>query len=211
MTAAHNRIIFAGTCNQNTGNSADIFEFTMADASTLTLQQLATKADTVMRNYWANAQYATGCSEFANYTNCRAEAINAEGKVTDSYYLQSYNAIPGLNQAQNCTILSHAVTLETGQLNARGRKVRGRFFPPANAGTEGSSCGIDDATTYAQAWGSVVQALNDAGCVISVASSTSAGLVSVTGVSVDTVIDTMRSRKNRVVGQRTPIHAINAG
>lgn len=206
--AAHKRIAIQGLLLQTAGGGQDIFEFTLADSSGLSLADTAGHADTVTRNQWGSGTFSLGISEYAEYNSCRVEAIDGSGKVTNSYFLQSYNAIPGTSVSNTCTILSHAVTLETGAINSRGRKVRGRFYPPAYFPIEGATGSLSDAQSYATHWAGYISALNAAGLVISVASSTSAGLVPVTGCSVDTVIDTQRRRKNRVTSQRSNTVAV---
>jgi hypothetical protein len=209
MVAAHNKIIFQGTLLQSSGGGSEIFDFSMADMSSLTPTALATLADPIMATAWGTPANSIQASSVARYQGCRVEHIDTTGKVTSSYYKATATPTLGLNTSMSSTITCQAVSLETGQYDSKGRLIRGRFYPPAQAtSVQGATFSLTDTTTYNTAWAAVLHALNQGGAAIAVSSSTSVGLVAVTGTSCDTVQDTQRRRKNGVTSQRTAIHTI---
>lgn len=204
--AAHKRIIFYGALLQAVGGGAEIYSFSMASQSEESDSDLAQALDPGMQGNMANG--ALQISSHAVHQGTRVESVDAAGKVTSSYNVSNSAGAQGLNQELLLTICCQAVTLETGDLDEKGRKVRGRIYPPAMASSPvGSTTSASDTTAYNTAWGTFLASLNDIGAAIAVASTTSAGLVAVTGTSVDNVVDTQRRRKNQVQSVRSPIHS----
>lgn len=200
---AHNRVIFTGTLTQVAAGGSEIFDYSMSDASAMSPEDLAQALLPVASTAWG-PDGSLGLSEFANLTGCRVEAVDGTGHVTSSY-LATQAPQMGLNTNWPCTVICYALTLETGQVDNRGRKIRGRFYPPGGvAQVAGATCTPADATQYANSWAAHITALNSAGAVISVASTTKGGVVvPVTAISADIVVDTQRRRKNRVSSTRT--------
>lgn len=204
---AHTRVQFQGTLEQAPGGGTDQFDFGFADASGLSNEALCNALAGVAQSVWDAS--GSGTSSFATLRGVRCESVAADGKVTGSYYV----AIPptaGIATGNEITILTQAVTLETGTPDGHGRMVRGRMFPPAWAPQiNGSTCTVSDATTFRNTWGEFLSNCKSAGAVPAVASVTAGGqIANVTGVSVGTVIDTQRRRKNHVTVSRTPVQAI---
>nr|CRY96781.1 hypothetical protein [uncultured prokaryote] len=206
MPPAHKRVNFYGTLLQTTGGGSEIFEFGYADSSALTNQALSAALLPVMQTAWTASTNAV--SEYARLDGCRVESIDATGKVTSSYATTGTRPVGG-SVAATVTILSHAITLETATPNDHGGMVRGRFYPPAYVSVEGATSLLTTIQTYANAWRGIVAGLVTAGSIPVVASVTSGGqLAPVTAVSVDTVIDTIRRRKNHVTSQRSTAVAL---
>lgn len=199
---AHKRIQFLGTLQQAPGGGSDIFEFGFADDSSMTTQELAEAAQPV-----ALAFYGAGtdqCSLYSHLTGVRAEAVAADGTVSDSYYLAISPPRQGSATGNVCTLICQAITLETETPGKGGRMVQGRFFPPAYGAIEGSTTDLDDANLMAQSYRDFLNNLKLAGLVPAVASITQGGQIAhVTAVSVSTGIDTQRRRKNHVTLQRS--------
>lgn len=208
---AHTRVAFLGNLLQAPGGGSDIFEFGWADASALGLQALATALAPVMGGAWESASASLQVSMFAQLTGCRVEAVEADGKVSGSFYV-AISPVVGLNQTHYCTLLTQAITLETTTPNDHGRFVQGRFFPPASAaGFEGSTCDTGDNGGYAHQWSLLMKQMVGAGSVPAVASRTGGGqIANVTSVSCSTGMDTQRRRKNHVTLQRSDKYSISS-
>lgn len=207
MPPAHQRIQITGTLGQDSQGGIEIFDFSMAAASGMSVKDLCTAIAPTVHDYW-NGPADNGIPSSVTLTGVRVEAIEADGKVAGSYYVPVAN-VQGRYQNTIPTILSHAVTLETSTPGSHGRMVRGRFYPPASCTVTGSTASTTTIEAYANAWAGLVNGLNDQGANVSVASTTAGGQIApVTGVSVDTVIDTVRRRKNHVTGHRSPVVAI---
>jgi hypothetical protein len=204
---AHKRVQFLGTLQQVSGGGTDIFEFGFADDSALSTEALATALAPVYAAGWDAS--GIGASEYAHATGVRVEAVAADGKVSDSYYV-AITDTPGAATGNTCTVLSHCLTLETATADGHGRNVRGRFYPPAVGGNiEGATVALSDISGYASSWRTFLTNCKAAGAVPSVASVTAGGQIAhVTAVSAATVIDTVRRRKNHVTVQRSPAYGI---
>lgn len=204
LPPAHQRVTIQGTLAQVTGGGADIFDFGLSMASGMTDEEVATSIAGVIQGLWTNT--GVGIYDTASPTNIIAETIEADGKVSNSYNAAVTNPGPGLYSSPTPTFCSAVVTLETGAVDSKGRKVRGRFYPPAMfAGVRGSTTDSGDRDTYRDAWAYFLGEIQAAASPIIVASSTSAGLSPVTGISVDNVADSQRSRKNRVTRNRSAV------
>lgn len=204
---AHIRVVAQGTLQQYAGGGSEIFEFGFADDSGKTPQQVATIAAPLFLSSWANG--GCQCSEYATLTGCRAEAVAADGTVSNSYYVP-ITPTQGLADGANWTLLSLCVTLETTTPDGHGRHVRGRFYPPAYPAGYGSTIAMADAVAYAQNWAGLIAGMKGQGLVPSVASQTAGGQIAhVTGVSAATVLDTQRRRKNHVTVARSPIEPVS--
>lgn len=203
----HVRISALGTLQQSPGGGAEIFDFSWANHGGQTPQEAAQLAAPVLSAQWEG--HNLSISTHATLTGCRAETVDETGKISSSFYVP---ITPIVGDAPNSisTVLSTCVTLETETPNDHGRYVRGRFYPPAYVTPQvGSTSSLSDAGYYAQAWAGFVTALNDVGLVVAVASTTGGGQIAdVTGVSVATVIDTVRRRRNHVTTQRTSINPV---
>jgi hypothetical protein len=206
---AHKKILIYGALLQAEASAgSEIFEFGMASASTMTDAALAAAVDTFVSGTW-NALSSLQIMACAQYQGTRVETYDATGHVVSSFNQPTATPVIGGNTATNCAILSMAITLETGVVDSRGTKVRGRFYPPACATAPVGATVLDtNANSYNTQWGAFVHGLNGVGAAIAVASSTSAGLVPVTGTTCDNVVDTQRRRKNSVSGTRTAVHAV---
>lgn len=204
---AHKRVQFLGTLTQATGGGAEIFDFGFADDSALTTQALAEALAPVYESFFGDAD--TGLSEYAVCTGVRVEAVAADGKVSNSYFV-SVAAQQGTATGNTCTILSSVATLETNTPNGHGRMVRGRMYPPGLAGpVVGGTVTLDSADSYAAKYRDFIQSCNGAGAVASVASVTGGGQIAhVTAVSAGTPVDTQRRRKNHVTAQRSPKYGV---
>lgn len=209
MPPAHTRVQVQGNLLQATGGGQDIFEFGWADSSGLTPEALATLLAPVIHTAWTDPALDLGISLLAQLTGVRVEDVEANGHVSNSFYV-GVTPIVGNSNSFRSTILSVAVTLETDTPNDHGRTVRGRFFPPAAPDNpSGSTYTLTDAQDYRDGWGEVLTRVNNAGGLVAVASKTGGGQVAaVTAVSVGTVVDTQRRRKNHVTVQRTARHTI---
>lgn len=201
---AHRRVIYSGTLRQQTGGGSEIFAFSHAATTTLSLADGAAAAGENMSTAWEDATYSIFAYNTANLTGCRMEAVSADGKVSDSYYYP-ITSEPGLQSAQIPSLLAQCLTLETSTAGSHRRMIRGRFYPPACAGGFiGSTCGPNDALIYAQNWAHWMGQLASAGVTPAVASTESGGTIAeVTALTAATVIDTIRRRKNHVVVQRS--------
>lgn len=201
---AHNRIGICGTLDQAADGGSEIFEFGFADKSVMSVDQIATLVSTQAVSFWDGG--GLQISSHAQLTHVVAERIDATGKVVGSYRVDN-TPRPGDNTNGVPTLCCNAVTLETAGISPKGGKIRGRMFPPASLSQiVGSTSTVSDASLYAVSWKGFLATLNSDGLSICVASSTGAGsLPSVTGVSVDTILDTQRRRKNHVTGHRSPI------
>lgn len=204
----HNRVTAVGTLLQSPNGGSDIFSFSVADSSAMSPQALATAFAPLAHALWEGNSLQLS-------TQARLDAIVVEeilesGKVATSYR-QDVSPIIGDNGNGYPTLLCHALTLETGQVDNRGRKIRGRIYPPATMSQViGSTSNINSADAYAEAWTNWIFTLNSVGAEACVASSTNAGhLVAINGVSADTIIDTQRRRKNGVTGQRTNVKPLS--
>lgn len=205
---AHQRIMISGSLGQDSQGGTEIFDFSMAAASGMSAQALCVAIAPTVSDYWSS-DADNGIPLSAALTGVRVEQIAADGTVAGSYYVP-IQPINGKYTNTIPTILSHAVTLETSTPGSHGRMVRGRFYPPASITVVGSTASRPTTETYANAWAGLVNGLNDQGANISVASLTAGGQIAkVTGVSVDTVIDTVRRRKNHVTGHRSPVLPIS--
>lgn len=200
---AHKRVQFQGVLLQAPAGGSDQFDFGFADASSMTLEALATALAPVAENFFGGA--TSQASEYAVLHGVRVEQVEATGKVSNSFYVAT-DATPGPATGNVCTILSMAVTLETGTAGSHGRMVRGRMFPPAYPVIAGSTALLSDAQTFAQHWAGFISGCKAAGAVPAVASITGGGQIAhVTGASCGSVIDTQRRRKNHVTVQRTSV------
>lgn len=211
MIPAHRRIAFTGTLNQQQGGGTEIFSFGFASTSTEELSTLANAVGAAMVTIWgAGGDYTFPAS--AVLRACVAEDILSGGKVNNSYRAD-LGSTPGvITPTAFPTILSYAATLETGVLGNKGRKVRGRFYPPTTSGTQivGATCLLVAAEQMRDGIVAICNSLNDAGAAMAVASRESGGIVvPVTGITVDTVVDTQRRRKNHVTSQRSPVGALS--
>lgn len=205
---AHVRVSILGDLVQQPEGGSEIFEFGFADNSGMTTQAVAEAAAPVVLAHWEGANL--GISTLARLTGVRAEQVAADGKVSNSYY-EAISPTVGDAPAFNCTILSSCVTLETSTAGKGGRHVRGRFYPPGLAGTPmGATVSLSDTEYRKGYWAQFLAALNTAGLVVAVASTTGGGqIANVTGVSLATVVDTVRRRRNHVAVQRTSIEPIS--
>lgn len=209
MVAAHLKVAVQGTLLQSSGGGSETFSFGWADMSALTPAALAAIVDTEMSNDWESSTISLQISTNAIYTGVRVEQLDAAGKVTGSYFKAATTSVRGLNASVSCTIICQAVSLETGQRDAKGTLIRGRFYPPAASDSIiGATSGEAATQNYANNWGTALHNIKTAGGMPAVASSTSVGLVAVTGTSCDNVTDTQRRRKNGVTVWRSTIHAI---
>lgn len=199
---AHKRVQIQGSLAQQSDGGSEIFDFSFCDASALSLNAVCAAVSPLAQDIFSNA--ASEISSFATLTGVRAEAVAADGTVTDSFYLATPHTV-GLSDGAVCTVLCSAVTLETNTPGAHGRHVQGRFYPPAYPGVLGATMSAASVTSYAQAWAAFVTELNGAGLVVSVASTTMGGQIAhVTAVTADNVIDTQRRRRNHVAVVRCP-------
>lgn len=203
----HVRISALGTLQQSSGGGEEIFDFSFANHGGQTPEEAATLAAPVLSSQWEG--HSLGISTKATLTGCRAETVDETGKISSSFYVP-ITPIIGDAPSVLITVLSTCVTLETETPNDHGRYVRGRFYPPGYVyPIMGSTSSLGDAGYYAAAWAGFITAINDTGLVVAVASTTGGGQIAdVTGVSVATVIDTVRRRRNHVTTQRTPISAV---
>lgn len=204
---AHKRVSFGGTLAQAVGGGTEIFTFSIADRSALAIDVLATQAGNEMHALWAGSQL--GLSKDASLTYCVAESVDASGKITGSYR-HEMTPIIGDNASGYPTILCNAITLETQTNDGRGRKVRGRIYPPAFASQIlGSTSVVEDAEQLASRWAFAINELNSTGMVCCVASTTNGGqLATITDTTCDTIVDTQRRRKNHVTGHRSARHSV---
>lgn len=210
IPAAHNRVEVTGTLLQQVGGGSEIFSFSWADMSTLALNTIAGIVNAEMQSAFSDPTKSIQASTHAQYLATRVESIDSAGKVTGSYN-QAAGGGPytGLNSSMTCTMTCLCVSLETGQIDSRGNKVRGRFFPPAQAaGLIGATFDSTDMNGYTDAWAASFNRMVTAGLVPAVASSTSVGLVAATGISCANTVDVQRRRKNRVTVFRSHTTAI---
>nr|CRY96141.1 hypothetical protein [uncultured prokaryote] len=207
MPPAHQRVSFTGILLQASGGGQEIFSFGFASDTSGSEQTLAEALAAVAGTQWGGGSSNVQGSYYAGLASVVVESIAADGKVTGSYRADVPSApVSGLNTSMNLTVPCMAITLETGVQDSKGSKVRGRMYPPAQASQPfGSTVQLSAANDYRDGWKVFMQAMVAAGAVPAVASSTSAGLVHVTGITVDTVIDTQRRRKNHVTRQRTTV------
>nr|CRY96778.1 hypothetical protein [uncultured prokaryote] len=206
---AHLRITLDGTLSQATGGGSEIWTTSVASQSGQTPQALATALGPVLRNFWGSTT-DQGISASVALTGVSVEQISLAGAVTASYRA-AITPKNGGNDPTICTILSHCVTLETDAQNDHGGSVRGRFYPPASMAVMGSTANAAQVTTYTSQWAGLINAMNDQGALVSVASTTMGGqVVAVTGVSVDNIVDTVRRRKNHLTSVRGAVVAIPA-
>lgn len=202
MPPAHQRIEITGSLLQSEGGGSEIFSFSMASDSGMTPQDLATACAPVVRTFW-QADSNAGIPVTAVVSGVRVEQVAVDGKITSSYFV-AIPPTPGLAPNTICTVLSSAITLETDSLGSHGRNIRGRFYPPASFGVVGSTTVGSTAQNYGDEWVGLVNGLNDAGANVCVASTENGGTIApVTAITVDTVIDTVRRRKNHVTSTRT--------
>lgn len=204
---AHNRVGICGTLDQASDGGSEIFEFGFADKSTMSVHDLAVMVAAQAVSFWDGG--GLQISSHAQLTHVVAERIGIDGKVSGSYRVD-VTPRPGDNTNGMPTLTCHAVTLETGGVSPKGGKIRGRMFPPATLSqTIGSTSTVSDANLYAVSWKGFVATLNSNGAQVCVASSTgTGGLYTVTGITVDTVLDTQRRRKNHVTGHRSAVAAV---
>lgn len=204
LPPAHKRWTVYGVLEQAVGGGSEIFDFGVADQSGLTVRALADAIAPIVSDYWD--AHSLGISSHAFLTGVMVESISDTGKVISSYNHGLAQQV-GDNQNGLPTICCNCLTLETGQTDNRGRKIRGRFYPPATLPqVVGSTSTINTALPYAQAWKNLFQDLIAAGADPCVASTTDGGqIVDVVGLTCDTVIDTQRGRKNHVTTQRTAL------
>lgn len=207
---AHQRLVLSGVLTQAAGGGSEIFEFGMAIVSSLSAKAAAQAAQPVALAFWGG-DANQGIPQTAQLTGVRVEDVEADGKVSDSYFAAITPARQGAGQNTIPTILSHAITLETDSPGGHGRMVRGRFYPPASCQVVGSTATLDEVNTYAGQWIGLLNGLKGAGLQPAVASTTDGGqVVDVTGITVDTVIDTVRRRKNHVTAARSGRVAITS-
>lgn len=204
LPPAHNRVGICGTLDQAVDGGSEIFEFGFADKSTMSVHDLAVMVSTQAVSFWDGG--GLQLSTHANLTHVVAERIGADGKVSGSYRVDNTSR-PGDNSNGVPTLCCNAVTLETGGISPKGGKIRGRMFPPASLSQiTGSTGSLSDANLYAVSWKGFIATLNSNGAQVCVASSTgSGGLYTVTGITVDTILDTQRRRKNHVTGHRSSV------
>lgn len=205
---AHRRLQFTGTLAQATDGGNEIFDFGFADKSALSLHAIATAALARMQTAWTDPNHSI--SFYATLVGVRVEDVAADGKVTDSYYLEGTKP-NGSATGATVTVLSHCVTLETQTDTGKGRMVRGRFYPPAYMSVKGATALLSDIDQYALAWAATLNGMVQDGLVPAVASVTAGGQIAqVTAVSAATVIDTVRRRRNHVTVQRSPKASITS-
>lgn len=201
---AHQRVQIVGILQQASGSGSDIFSFGWAVLPGQTDVDLAVAMAPLVKAHWDDngiGAYATAIP-----TGVIVETIAAGGKVTNSYREPITAGNPGLNTSAIATFDCAVITLETGQRDSKGTKVRGRFFPPACfSGIVGSSTDPTDRDAYRDAWVNFLAYMETAGSSIAVASSTNVGLAQSHGITVDNIVDSQRSRKNRVISQRSAV------
>lgn len=209
LPPAHKRVQVQGVLLQASGGGSEIFEFGWADDSALSLSALSALVGTHLAAHIDTD--AMGWSQFANLVGVRAEDVNGSGIVTDSFYTAvSGGPVHGNDNLNDRTVLSACLTLETNTDTGTGRKVRGRFYPPAicPGGYTGSTTDLSSMEAYVSTWATVLGGMVTDGASPAVASSTGGGQIAqVTALSGATVIDTIRRRRNHVTVQRTP-HSI---
>nr|CRY96160.1 hypothetical protein [uncultured prokaryote] len=207
MIPAHQRITVDGTLAQAAGGGSEIFTFSMAGHSGLAAQDLSAACAPKANSFWQQNSI-NGIPSTAVLTGVTVEDIDETGRVTDSYRTA---ITPVGGQAANtiCTLLSNCITLETDVINSHGGKVRGRFYPPASMAVVGSTSTSAQVGTYLAQWAGLVNGFNDAGAVVSVASTANGGVIApVTAITCDNVVDTIRRRKNHVTAVRSDPLAI---
>lgn len=200
MATAHNRVIVSGVLLQAQNGGQEIFDFGWADMSSLSPQALAQALIGIMQDAFSNPTYSCQLSAQAQLEGVRVEHIGTDGKVDGSYY-QGVGGGPytGLNTNTRCTITCLAVSLETGQVDSKGTKIRGRFYPPGDPGdVTGATFALSDMNGYLAAWKKTMDRVATAGGIVAVNSSTNVGLVAATGLSCGNSIDTQRRRKNHI-------------
>lgn len=204
---AHQRVTITGTLSQVSGSGSDIFDFGFAMVAGKSDAAVAQALAPIVKAQWTGN--GVGFYNTARPTAVIVESIDATGKVASSYNAAIDNGNPGLYSIQTPTFCSACITLETGVVDGHGRKVRGRFFPPAMFSTiVGSAVAPVDRDSYRDSWTYFLGLLQQAGSPIAVASSTNAGIAPVSGISVDNVVDSQRSRKNRVTRLRSSTAAL---
>lgn len=205
---AHKRLQFTGTLAQADGGGSEIFDFGFADHSSMTIQAIAPLALARMQTAWTDPNHSI--SFYATLVGVRVEQVEADGKVSDSFY-QEGTKPNGSATGASITVLSNCITLETQNDTGKGRTVRGRFYPPSYMSVKGATSLLTDIESYAQAWASTLSGMVSDGLVPAVASVTNGGQIApVTATSAGTVIDTVRRRRNHVTVQRTPKYPVPA-
>jgi hypothetical protein len=209
--AAHQRIQCSGTIAAGGGVSGEIFSFSLASLGSLTDAELCAAVLSPIESWFHTADVvgAANIGDFFNLTQVRVESVNPDGTIASSYALAA-SAVGGSSSGDTGNapaICCWAITLETADLNPKGARIRGRFYPPNTGwypfGSSALSAGTGFGTNIAQSGANLVSLLNAAGAVIIVASQTGGGHNStVTGCSADNVVDTIRRRKNSAVGTR---------
>lgn len=150
----------------------------------------------------------TGAHQYSNLTYVK---FNEESPLTGKYANTSMSYTLDLNPAVasptssgGAPQLTQVVSLRTAK--ARGRGHRGRFYPPGTAsGIIGNNGQTQPAAALivAQSAAEFIKSLNllvTSGRVV-VWSRLNQEANQVIGVTVDTVIDTQRRRRNKIVGQ----------
>lgn len=201
---AHQRVQITGTLTQATGGGSDIFSFGWAVLPGQTDVELAQALAPLVKSHWTDN--GVGTYDTAIPTGVTVETIAAGGKVTNSYRQPIDNPFGGINSTPIASFDCAVITLETGQRDSKGTRVRGRFYPPACfAGVRGSTTDTENRDAYRDAWVNFLAYMETAGSSIAVASSTNVGLVQSHGITVDNIVDSQRSRKNRVISLRSNV------
>lgn len=207
---AHHRIEVSGTIDAGGGVSGEIFSFSLASSDALSDSALAIACASDVET-WFHSSGSVGDANIPSWchaTSLRVESVNSDGTIASSYAV-ALDAVGGYLQENGCApaICCFALTLETDEVSPKGARIRGRFFPPNGGyyplGSSALSAGTGFGTNLAQSGANLVTLLNADGAVICVASQTGGGLnATVTSVSADNVVDTIRRRKNSAVGTR---------
>lgn len=201
--APHNRIIASGTFDALGGVSAEIWSFSLCDDSGKTPQEVVTAAAPVFVDFIRGiAPQDSNVNTATHLTLVRCEEVDSAGKIVSSYG-QDTAATGAAATTSLPFICCGAITLETAGVEPKGRKIRGRFYPPNNGLiASGNGFGTNFGLNLAQSGALLVTALNAAGLVICVASAVAGVNAAVISCSADNVVDTQRRRKNHAVGVR---------
>lgn len=200
---AHQRVQIVGTLSQaTTASGSDIFSFGWAVLPGQSDVVLAQALAPLVKSHWTDS--GVGTYDTATPTGVIVETIAEGGKVTNSYRQPIDSPNAGGNSTPIASFDCAVITLETGQRDSKGTRVRGRFYPPACfAGVRGSTTDPTDRDQYRDAWVNFLAYMETAGSSIAVASSTNVGLVQSHGITVDNIVDSQRSRKNRLTSLRS--------
>lgn len=201
--APHNRIVVSGTFVGAGGVTAEIWSFSLCDDSANAPADLVPLIVQPLTDWFrGNGSAPSYANTGTNMTLIRVEAVDATGKVTNSYGTD-VNVAGSLVTNNLPFICCACMTLETQDLEPSGRTIRGRFYPPNNGlSATGNGFGANMGATLAASGASLLTALNAAGAKIVVASQKAGKNAVVTSVSADNVVDTQRRRKNASIGVR---------